>query len=146
MAYQQAGWYSDPAGDTSKLRYWDGSQWTDQYTDATAPPPSEVPPVAASTVVMSVEDNGERQTSYVSQAAPVNQSNGLATGSLVCGIIGLCFGIVSIVAIILAVQARKRPGGQGLATAGLVLGIIGVVGWAIGMILYGGLLAAYLAN
>lgn len=25
-----AGWYPDPAGDTSKIRYWDGQAWTDQ--------------------------------------------------------------------------------------------------------------------
>lgn len=30
----QAGWYPDPSGNTSKLRYWDGTQWTDQYTDS----------------------------------------------------------------------------------------------------------------
>jgi hypothetical protein len=33
MAVQQAGWYADPAGDTSKLRYWDGVRWTGDYTD-----------------------------------------------------------------------------------------------------------------
>ena len=32
----QAGWYDDPNGTPGKLRYWDGVQWTDQYTDAPA--------------------------------------------------------------------------------------------------------------
>ncbi len=27
----KAGWYPDPSGDASKLRYWDGQAWTDQY-------------------------------------------------------------------------------------------------------------------
>lgn len=27
-----AGWYPDPAGDPNKLRYWDGTKWTDEYT------------------------------------------------------------------------------------------------------------------
>ncbi|WP_255771439.1 DUF2510 domain-containing protein [Pseudarthrobacter sulfonivorans] len=31
----QAGWYADPAG-TGRLRWWDGSIWTDQYS---TPPP-----------------------------------------------------------------------------------------------------------
>lgn len=31
---QQAGWYPDPSGDTTKLRYWNGEQWTDDYTNA----------------------------------------------------------------------------------------------------------------
>lgn len=32
MASAQPGWYPDPSGDVSKLRYWDGAQWTDNYT------------------------------------------------------------------------------------------------------------------
>lgn len=34
MAGQQAGWYPDPSGDVSKLRYWDGTRWTDDVTSA----------------------------------------------------------------------------------------------------------------
>ena len=36
MADQQAGWYPDPLGDASKLRYWDGTQWTNDFTEAAA--------------------------------------------------------------------------------------------------------------
>lgn len=31
MAQAQAGWYPDPSGDVTRLRYWDGSRWTDDY-------------------------------------------------------------------------------------------------------------------
>lgn len=34
MADQQAGWYPDPSGDVSKLRYWDGVQWTNDFAAA----------------------------------------------------------------------------------------------------------------
>lgn len=34
MSNVQAGWYPDPSGDTTKLRWWDGTQWTDNYTSA----------------------------------------------------------------------------------------------------------------
>ena len=34
MTDQQAGWYQDPSGDASKLRYWNGSQWTNDFADA----------------------------------------------------------------------------------------------------------------
>lgn len=34
MADQQAGWYKDPSGDVTKLRYWNGEQWTNDFTDA----------------------------------------------------------------------------------------------------------------
>ncbi|MDR1082916.1 MAG: DUF2510 domain-containing protein [Coriobacteriales bacterium] len=44
-----AGWYPDPSGNTSKLRYWDGTQWTEQLQDAASvatPAPSGVQPNA----------------------------------------------------------------------------------------------------
>lgn len=34
MANPVAGWYQDPSGDPTKLRWWDGAQWTDNYADA----------------------------------------------------------------------------------------------------------------
>ncbi|MFH6779358.1 DUF2510 domain-containing protein, partial [Clavibacter michiganensis] len=30
-----AGWYADPAG-SDRLRWWDGTRWTDHLTDAPA--------------------------------------------------------------------------------------------------------------
>lgn len=39
MTQPIAGWYTDPAGDTTKLRYWDGTKWTDSLMDAPAPEP-----------------------------------------------------------------------------------------------------------
>lgn len=41
-----AGWYPDPEGDTSRLRYWDGTQWTDNYTPIPTAAPAEDPQVA----------------------------------------------------------------------------------------------------
>lgn len=32
MADGSAGWYPDPSGDASRLRYWDGAQWTSDYS------------------------------------------------------------------------------------------------------------------
>jgi hypothetical protein len=31
---QQAGWFPDPSGDASRLRYWNGSVWTNDYAPA----------------------------------------------------------------------------------------------------------------
>jgi hypothetical protein len=36
MGEQQAGWYADPSGDATKLRYWDGTLWTEHYQDMPA--------------------------------------------------------------------------------------------------------------
>lgn len=33
MSNPIAGWYPDPAGDPTKLRYWDGQAWTDKFMD-----------------------------------------------------------------------------------------------------------------
>ncbi len=40
MTNAQPGWYPDPAGDTGKLRYWDGTQWTDHLAE---PQPARAP-------------------------------------------------------------------------------------------------------
>jgi len=60
--------------------------------------------------------------------------DGKATGSLVCGIIGLFVAgiILGIIAIVLAVQSKKEAqmAGQmqsGKAKAGLILGIVAIV-------------------
>lgn len=34
MSNPQAGWYADPQGDPTRLRYWNGVQWTDDYMAA----------------------------------------------------------------------------------------------------------------
>ena len=63
------------------------------------------------------------------------QSNGKATASLVCGIVGLVFcGIIlGILAIVFGQQAKKaiadnpNLGGAGAAQAGLILGVVDIV-------------------
>ena len=73
-----------------------------------------------------------------------SSSNGKATGSLICGILGILFCpiILSIPAIILGYQARKeidasqgRQQNRGLATAGIITGWVGVVYGVLGIIL-----------
>jgi len=63
------------------------------------------------------------------------KSNGMAIAAMVCGIVGCITPGVGIVAIILAIVAKKQivrtgEGGSGMATAGLVLGIISTVIYA----------------
>ncbi len=74
-------------------------------------------------------------TSY-SSYAPVTQENGLAIGSLVCGILSfLCCsvftGIPAIVLGIMAINKEKndplRYGGKGMAIGGIVLGSLSIV-------------------
>lgn len=89
---------------------------------------------------------------------PANPNNGMAIGSLVCGIVGIlcccCCGvgaIVGIVAIVLAILSKKQNGGKlsGLALAGLICGIVAIVfgaGYLIYSLAVGGGVMAELEN
>jgi hypothetical protein len=103
------GWYYDPAH--QRQRWWDGIQWA--FFDDTAP----APPVAAF------------------PAPPPVRSNGIATASLVLGIVGLllCTTVLpSILAVIFGIvgvrRARERQdAGRGNAIAGIVLGSVALL-------------------
>ncbi|HEY6311306.1 MAG TPA: DUF4190 domain-containing protein [Streptosporangiaceae bacterium] len=65
------------------------------------------------------------------------QTNSLATASMVCGMVALVLGPLAILAIVFGHIARGQirrtgEGGRGMATAGLVLGyVVLVVGIAL---------------
>ncbi|TDD34497.1 DUF4190 domain-containing protein [Actinomadura sp. KC06] len=75
-------------------------------------------------------------------------TNGMATASMVCGLIGfLACGLTSILAIIFGHVAQSQikrtgEGGHGMAVAGLILGYIVTAGWIVFWIFYIGLWAA----
>jgi hypothetical protein len=64
-------------------------------------------------------------------------TNGLAIAALVCGILGFCFAIPGLAAIILGAIALRKPGGRGMAIAGLVMGIIVVVVGILLIVVFG---------
>jgi uncharacterized protein DUF4190/zinc ribbon protein len=67
--------------------------------------------------------------------------SGMATASLVLGVLGLVLGILSIPALVLGYRARSagarsgQPQDRGLATAGIVLGWVGLVLWILWLLL-----------
>ncbi len=67
MSEHSAGWYPDPAGDATKIRYWDGTQWTNNYANASALPPQ--PPVVVRETFYSNSPGGYGQPSYYVQPA-----------------------------------------------------------------------------
>lgn len=70
MADAPAGWYPDPSGDITKLRYWDGSAWTDNYTDAAAArQDAQAQPVSTTTTAEGTTVN----VYNTSQQVPLNQ-------------------------------------------------------------------------
>ncbi|MCL1799116.1 MAG: DUF4190 domain-containing protein [Eggerthellaceae bacterium] len=147
-----AGWYADPEPGSTKLRYWDGAQWTDQLTEFPAAQAAEAAAAGAQPVVEAAVpqapdaaaqpvslDPNYGQPGYMQPApAAVPQKNGKAVASLVCGILGLfLFGLIlGIVAIVLGVQARKRPDRRGIAMAGIIFGVLALLGWAAGLGLF----------
>lgn len=74
---------------------------------------------------------------YYQAMVPVTPTNGLAIGSLVCGILEFfTLGLAAIPAVILGHLARgqiRRTGerGDGMAIAGLILGWMAIGGWAL---------------
>ena len=81
------------------------------------------------------------EKSEVTSSEPANSGKGLATASMVLGIVGLIVAALpcGILAIIFSVVSKKKMK-SGMATAGLVLGIIDLVGWALFMFIWGGTL------
>jgi len=77
------------------------------------------------------------QPGYYQAMVPVTPTNGLAIGSLVCGILEFfTFGLAAVPAVILGHLARgqiRRTGerGDGMAIAGLILGWLAIGGWAL---------------
>ena len=85
--------------------------------------------------------NPNQQPPVYNTADPaLDPGKGMATGALVCGILGLCCcGVCNIVAIVLGAMARGKcttDSNRKKATAGLVLGIIGLVISIVSSILY----------
>ncbi|MDR1013453.1 MAG: DUF2510 domain-containing protein [Coriobacteriales bacterium] len=128
-----AGWYADPSGDTSRLRYWDGVQWTEQYQSAEGA-------TGAASAGSPAQGGGYAQPAYVVPTAyhqgPAQPPQG-ALASMVLGIVSLAVLLVGfcvpfsgtisigsgIAGIVLAVKSRKIAR-SGQATAGLVMSII----------------------
>jgi uncharacterized protein DUF4190 len=82
-----------------------------------------------------------RWSSPDSPATAGPPTNGMATASLVLGILGLLLGVLSIPALVLGYRARSagarsgQPPDRGLAIAGIVLGWVGLALWILWLIL-----------
>lgn len=102
-----AGWYPDP-WQHAPFRWWDGVQWTGHLQQ---PQPQQPVPVTV-----------------------IQQGNGLAVASLVCGIVGVVLGLIPIlfvitiplglIGVILGAVALRRPQRRAMAWWGVALGLV----------------------
>lgn len=72
MSESRPGWYPDPSGDSSKLRFWDGEGWTDSYTASPIHPQgtaqgitAPTPPVRTSPAAPSSQDATLRLIAFI---------------------------------------------------------------------------------
>jgi hypothetical protein len=161
-----AGWYPDPAGDTTKIRYWDGQAWTDQtqpavnpelvsnannagaYVPAPAPAPAptmEVPgqpaPAPAPAPLQPIYASGQEIPPYA-MAAPPTDRKGFAVASLVLGIVSMLFCCLAYLTFLPALLSiifgalGLKSSKKGIAIAGLILGAVAIVIGILLTILY----------
>lgn len=93
------------------------------------------------------------QHHYYGPSAPaVAPTNGMATASMVLGLIGFfACGVTSVLAVIFGHVAQSQikrtgEGGSGMAVTGLILGYIVTAGWVLFWIFYIGLWAAIVGS
>ncbi|MDR0351024.1 MAG: DUF2510 domain-containing protein [Coriobacteriales bacterium] len=130
-----AGWYPDPSG-SSRQRYWDGAQWTEQYRDAAQATGAPGTPPRSATYSATV-------ISSASTAPPQGANSSMVLGivSLVICLAGFCIpfsGTISVVTgiigAVMGVNANKIAKSP-QATAGIVLSIISLSLSLLGIIL-----------
>ena len=126
-----AGWYPDPAGDTSLIRYWDGQAWTAQTqpmvvqhlsSNLGAPLVSPQPVYAP----------GQEIPSYI-VTQPKTDRKGFALAGFILSIVSVVFfcltwvdGIIAVLAIVLSalgIQSSRKK----MAIVGVILGVIGII-------------------
>ena len=73
MANPSAGWYPDPSGDATKLRWWDGNQWTDNYTNAVTQPQPAAQPAAQPAQFQQTAQPVQQPAAQPTQAAGYQQ-------------------------------------------------------------------------
>ena len=117
MSENESGWYVDPSG-RHRLRYWNGTQWTDQVNDGNVnfadPVPQEqafVPPAPGTKPAAPVQQQPQQQPSNISV-----QTNEPRTG-MVGILIGALVIVVLVIALLIALDSDDGDSGGGDAPA-----------------------------
>lgn len=91
MSNPVQGWYADPAGST-QLRWWDGTQWTDQYRAGEATPHGATPAAAAP---VGATPTGAAPVRFVPIATVPHRK--ASTGQILFGVLASVMAVVFVV-------------------------------------------------
>ncbi|AKU65810.1 hypothetical protein ADJ76_08785 [Schaalia meyeri] len=91
MSNPVQGWYADPAGST-QLRWWDGTQWTDQYRAEETTPPGATPAAAAP---VGATPTGAAPVRFVPIATVPHRR--ASTGQILFGVLASVMAVVFVV-------------------------------------------------
>jgi hypothetical protein len=109
MSNSPAGWYPDPSGDTTKVRYWDGMQWTEHLSDA----------------------QSSTHNAQAMQPTPAKSRVGSAVASLVLALVGAAFFSLIVFPVIGPfIISLVVPPALICALLAIICGIIGYKGTA----------------
>ncbi|MGF6823303.1 putative integral membrane protein [Microbacterium sp. ZKA21] len=129
-----AGWYDDGSG---RQRWWDGTQWTDQFAPETAAPDSGVPPYASNPAAGTPAPGG---AAPYAAAGPVGSGvkpkphilAWIALGVAALGFLLACIpptvivGLILLpIGLILSIVALFMKGAKWPAITGLILAVVG---------------------
>ncbi|MDR0500358.1 MAG: DUF2510 domain-containing protein [Coriobacteriales bacterium] len=127
------GWYPDPTGDTTKQRYWDGNQWTDQFMNV-APSVPSMPSAPSAPSMPSVSSAvASTDASFAPNAAPgASFTTGvpMQTGSPTYG----SSAPYAAPGAPVAYQTQESPENaknRNFAVVSLVLGLVGIFSWCL---------------
>lgn len=108
-----AGWYADPAGDVSKLRYWDGTKWTDSCMDAaaaTAAPQGEPATAQPGAQTQPGMPNAAEQPAYTQTSVYVNYADPAAYADAPLYYVNQQDSTLRLIAFILALVSTVTAG------------------------------------
>jgi hypothetical protein len=141
-----AGWYPDPAGDTTKIRYWNGTAWTEQTQPAVNPElqggagdPRLAPETAAQQTPASLQPiyaPGQEIPADIT-APQTKDRKGFAIAALILGILSIPCGCLAYVAFLPGLLAvifgilGLKSSRKGMAIAGIICGVVGIVFGAV---------------
>lgn len=100
MSNPVQGWYADPAGST-QLRWWDGTQWTDQYRpkdaagEATPPAATPAGTTPAGTASVGATPTGAAPVRFVPIATVPHRK--ASTGQILFGVLASVLAVVFVV-------------------------------------------------